>query len=131
MKSLWRSHPWLDAVGAGVLAVAALNLHVSGRGDALSSLGRGERRGFYALLAVMAVVLLAATFARRSQRVQWCRGCLGFSAASGIAAMLLDVQDGPVRTIQLVALLGLFLAATATVRLSLESDDHAARAAAS
>jgi hypothetical protein len=125
MSHLWRDHPWLDLPIAASLAVVMLNVHVTGAGDALSSLERSERRGFYALLAVLAAVLLAATLSRHFPAARWCRGCLAFAAASGLAATLLDVQDGPVRTVQLVVLLGLFLAVTATLRLILYSHDTA------
>jgi hypothetical protein len=121
----WRDRPWLDVPVAAVSAVVLLNVHVTGNGDALSSLERSERRGFYAVLAVLAVVLLAATLASHFPTTRWCRGCLGFAAASAVAATLLDVQDGPVRTIQLVVLFGLSLAVTATTRLILHADGPA------
>jgi hypothetical protein len=119
---LWRDRPWLDVPVATVSAVLLLNVHVTDRGDVLSSLERGERRGFYAVLAMLAVVLIAATLSRHSPAERWCRGCLGFVAASAVAALLLDVQDGPVRTVQLLALVGLSLAVTTTARLILHSD---------
>ncbi|MDQ1507560.1 MAG: hypothetical protein QOD57_5287 [Actinomycetota bacterium] len=109
--------PWLDLSIAGFLAVVMLNLHVSSGGDALSSLDRGDRKGFYALLAVLGVVLLAATLRSDGPAARWSQGCLGFATATGIAGLLLDVQDGPVRTVQLVVLFGFFLAAATTVRL--------------
>lgn len=118
----WRDRPWLDLPIAGFLAVVMINLHVSTAGDALGSLERGDRRGFYALLAVLAVVLLASTLTRDDPTGRWCRGGLGFAAAGGMAGMLLDVQDGPVATVQLVVLIGFFLAAAATIRLILGSD---------
>ncbi|MEA2826730.1 MAG: hypothetical protein QOG43_1169 [Actinomycetota bacterium] len=114
---------WFDLSIAAVLAVVMVNLHVSTAGPALSSLERGDRRGFYGLLAVLAVVLLASTLGRDDAARRWCRGCLGFGAAAGMAGLLLDVQDGPVATVQLVALFGLFLAATAAVRLIRHTDD--------
>ncbi len=126
MRTLWRDHPWLDLAAAVVLALVVFNVHVSTTGDALSSLGRAERRGFYAVVAVLAVIMLAATFARNSRIARWCRGCLGFAVASGLAAMLLDVQDGPVRTVQLALLLGLFLGAMASVRFIAYSDGEPA-----
>ena len=125
MSHPWRVHPWLDLPIAASVAVVMLNVHVTGAGDALSSLERSERRGFYALLAALAVVLLAATLSRPFPAARWCHGCLAFAAAGGLAATLLDVQDGPVRTVQLVILVGLFLAVTATLRLILYSHDAA------
>jgi hypothetical protein len=112
-----RDRPWFDVPIAATLAVVMINLHVSTAGDALASLERSDRRGFYALVAVLAVVLLAATIGRELPRARWCQGCLGFAAASGLAGMLLDVQDGPVRTVQLIVLFSLFLAAVAIIRL--------------
>jgi hypothetical protein len=70
--------------------------------------------------------MLAGTVGRDLPAAGWCRGCLGFAAASGVAGVLLDVQDGPVRTVQLVVLVGLFLAAAATIRLTLRPDTRAA-----
>lgn len=122
MPKLWRNHPGLDLVVAGALAVVALNVHVSTRGDALSSMDRGDRRIFYAVLAVVAVVLLAAALGRGAPGSRWCAGCLGFAVLTAATGLLLDVQDGPVRTVQLVVLLGLFLLATTTLRLIIGSD---------
>ena len=125
LTSHWRDRPWLDFSLAAVLSVVMINLHASTAGPALSSLERGDRRGFYALVAVLAVVLLASTLGRDDPSGRWCRGCLGFAAAGGIAGVLLDVQDGPVATVQLIVLFGFFLAAAATVRLILRSDGPA------
>lgn len=125
-RRFWRDRPWLDLPIAGVLAVVMYNLHVSTSGDALESLERGDRRGFYALLAIVAVVLLAAALGRDDNPMgRWCRGSLGFAAASGFAGMLLDVEDGPVATVQFVVLIGFFLAAAATIRLILGPDGAA------
>jgi hypothetical protein len=121
----WRDRPWLDLPIAATLSVVMINLHVSTAGPALSSLERGDRRGFYALLSVLAVVLLASTLRGTDPAGRWSRGCLGFAAAAGIAGFLLDVQDGPVATVQLVVLIGFFLATAATVRLILGSDGPA------
>ena len=127
VKHLRRDRPWLDLSIASILAVVMINLHVSTAGSALSSLERGDRRGFYALLAILAVVLLASTLRPDDTTGRWSRGCLGFAAAGGMAGMLLDVQDGPVATVQLVVLIGFFLAAAATIRLILGSDGRAVR----
>lgn len=117
MAKLWHDHPSVDLVVAGLLAIVALNEHVSTSGDALSSLARDDRRIFYAVLAVLAVMLLAAALTRDAGRSRWPQGCLGFAAATAAAALLLDVQDGPVRTVQLLVLFGVFLIAITTVRL--------------
>ncbi|MEO6627399.1 MAG: hypothetical protein ABIP03_02385 [Aquihabitans sp.] len=122
----WRDHPWVDVPVAAVSAVLLLNVHVTDRGDMLSSLERSERRGFYAVLAILAVVLIAATATRHFPAERWCRGYLGFVASSAIAALLLDVQDGPVRTVQLLALVGLSLALTTTTRFILSANGPAA-----
>jgi len=53
---------------------------------------------------------------------RWFRGSLGFAVASALTALLLDVQDGPVRTVQFLVLVGLSLAVTATARLLLHAD---------
>lgn len=68
-------------------------------------------------MAALAVVLLAATIGRELPAARWCRGCLAFAAAGGMTGILLDVQDGPVRTVQLAVLFSFFLAAAATIRL--------------
>lgn len=120
-KHPWRDRPWLDLPVAAVCAVLLLNIHVTSKGDVLSSLDRGERRGFYAVMAIAAVVLLAVTLTRHFPAARWCRGYLGFAAATAVAATLLDVQDGPVRTIQLLVLVGLALVVTATTRLILHA----------
>ncbi|MEA2973253.1 MAG: hypothetical protein QOG82_1711 [Actinomycetota bacterium] len=125
VRHLWRDRPWLDLPIAVILGIVMINLHVSTAGDALSALERGDRRGFYALLSILAVVLLASTLRRDDPTGRWSRGCLGFAAASGMAGILLDVQDGPVATVQLVVLVGFFLAAAATVRLILGFDGPA------
>jgi hypothetical protein len=112
-----RARLWFDVPIAATLAIVTINLHVSTAGDALSSLGRSDRRGFYALVALLAVVLLAGAIGREFPAARWCRGCLGFAAAGGMTGILLDVQDGPIRTVQLVVLFSFFLAGAATIRL--------------
>jgi hypothetical protein len=112
-----RDRPWFDVPIAATLAVIMINLHVSSAGDALSSLERSDRRGFYALVAVLSVVMLAGTLGRALPAARWCQGCLGLAATASLTGILLDVQDGPVRSVQLFVLFGVFLAAAATVRL--------------
>jgi hypothetical protein len=98
--------------------VIVLNLHVATKGDALSAMERPDRRIAYGAILLAQLGLLLAVVLRRSASAA--RGVTLTAAVGGaasLAALLFDVQDGPVRTVQLFFLLGLFAACVAVIRL--------------
>jgi hypothetical protein len=119
VRRLWLSRsPWVDWVAALPLAVIVLNLHVATKGDALSAMERPDRRIAYGAILLAQLGLLLAVVLRRSASAA--RGVTLTAAVGGaasLAALLFDVQDGPVRTVQLFFLLGLFAACVAVIRL--------------
>jgi hypothetical protein len=109
--------PWLDWLAAVPLAVLAFNVHVATEGDALSAMDRPDRRVLYGAVLIVQVVLLVRAWsssAGRGAPTSTVTAALG--AATSLTALMLDVQDGPVRTVQLLFLLGLFAVVAAIAR---------------
>lgn len=105
-----------------VLALIVFNVHVSTAGDALWSLGRPDRHLLYLAILLASIVLMSATIVlnavhplEQSARIT---SSLAVLALVSIFSVLLDVQDGPVRTIQLLFLWSLFGGIIAVGRLA-------------
>jgi len=108
---------WIDVLAAFALAVAAFNVHVSTDGDALSSLARTDRRLVYGCCLIAAAALLGATVLTERTLDPGLPAYFAVATIASLAALLLDVRDGPVRTVQLTWLLGVFLLLIGVLRL--------------
>lgn len=136
MATLWDRIPtWADWVLSLVVAIVVLNLNVTEQGDPLSGVGlsagptpagitEGARSTFYGSLAVGGVLLAAAGFVitmthRGAQPVgRLLSRTYGGVALAGLAGLLLDYRDGPVRTVQMAIYLMLFLGIVRFARIA-------------
>lgn len=141
MATLWDRIPtWADWVLSLIVAIVVFNLNVTEQGDPLSGVGlsagptsagitEGARATFYGSLAVGGVLLAAAgLIIAMSHRGAQSVGKLlsrtyGGVALAGLAGLLLDYRDGPVRIVQLVVYLMLFLGIVRFARIAVLVSD--------
>lgn len=129
MSTRWRIPYWCEWVIALAGAVTLLNINVTSAGDPLSGSRAGlsspgitdsGRIAFYAALAMVGAVLagafVVAAFVSPVHRRAAALGIRTFAVVTlaGIAGLLFDYRDGPVR---LVELLAYFAVVLGTVRL--------------
>lgn len=135
LRSAQRIPPWADWVGALVAAVVIFNVNVTSAGDPLSGVGlsagptspgitEGARATFYGSLVIGGAVLVGAGLVGAVSQPAW-RGVAaltirtyGLLALAGLGGLLLDYRDGPVRTVQLLVYVSLFLGIIRFVRIS-------------
>lgn len=127
---------WVDWLVAMVGGIVVLNLNVTSVGDPLSGIRGGgaarvpgiseaARTSFYVAITTAGAVLAAGALVVAALRPGIVAQALlalrafGFLAAAGIAGLLFDYQDGPVRTVQLVVYVALILASIRFTRLSM------------
>ncbi len=117
---------WTDWVVAVAGGVALLNVNVTDHGDPLSGMTENMRTAFYAVLAIVGTIALCTAVlggllrpAISSAAVRAATG-FGFLACSAIAALLLDQREGPVRTVQLLAYVGVCIGVVRFIHLGIE-----------
>lgn len=130
-----RVPPWGDWAVALGLGIIVLNLNVTAVGDPLSGVGLSAgptspgitetgRVVLYGTLgvggaAIAAAGLVMAATGRRAVGSLVAR-TFGFLAGAGLAGLLLDYRDGPVRTIHLVVYVAIALAAVRLGRVTVD-----------
>jgi hypothetical protein len=129
-----RVPPWGDWLIALVVAIVLFNVHITSSGDALSGvrgvggvsapgISEAGRTSFYAAIAIVGAVLAAGTLvvivlpAGLARQAAAAFRTFGLLAASGIAGLLLDYPDGPVRTVELLAYVAMVVATIRFIRL--------------
>lgn len=137
MALRWNHVPtWVDWAVAALAAVIALNVNVTSSGDPLSGIGEVSRATFYGVLVLGGIVLASVGLVLGTIGAQAVGGLVARTyslvAFAGVLGLLLDYRDGPVRTVQLVIYLMLFLGVVRLVRITVsltaESDGKAASA---
>jgi hypothetical protein len=135
MPALWNRIPTLaDWLVALIAAFVTFNINVTDVGDPLSGVGlsagptagitEGARSTFYGSMVVGGLVLAAAGLALAAidhgphAVASLLARTYGGVALAGFAGLLLDYRDGPVRMVQLVAYLMLFLGIVRFVRIA-------------
>jgi hypothetical protein len=128
---------WVDWLAAVIIGVAVFNLNVTSAGDPLSGvrgmtdgpspagISETARTTFYAAitvggsaLAAGALIMVELGRGLGNQAVLAIRA-FGLLAAAGIAGLLLDYTDGPIRTVEFVVYVSLVLASIRFLRLGL------------
>lgn len=126
---------WIERLGAVVIGAALLNVNVTDRGDPLTAISTESKPVLYAVLALVgvAVALWSASQAVRDDvqvpRFRSLASSMAFLAASGVAGLGLDYQDGPVRMVQLIVYVMVALAAIRVFGLALALRAHWSHAA--
>lgn len=135
MASLWNRLPvWVDWIVSSAAAALLLNVNVTDAGDPLSGVGlsagaaspgitEGARTTFYGVLVISAILLTAAGIVasalsrRQHVATRLLVTTYPMVALAGLLGLLLDSRDGPVRTVQLIVYLMVFLAVIRVARI--------------
>ena len=143
MTTRWRIPYWCEWIIALVGAVTLLNINVTSAGDPLSGSGGGVsgpgitdsgRTAFYVALALAGAVLagcfiVTAFVSPIHQRVALLGvRTFGVVTLAGIAGLLFDYQDGPVRLVQLVAYFAVVLGAVRLAAVAVAASEIGVRA---
>jgi hypothetical protein len=126
---------WVDWLVALVIAIVVFNLNVTSAGDPLSGvrgnapqagapgISEDARTAFYLAITLAGTVLgtgsmLVAALWRYLPAALLGVRSFGFLSAAGMAGLLLDYVDGPVRTVQLLVYVAVALASLRFTRLA-------------